>query len=122
METKALYEATERKDVKEIVYNMAKQYNESTAFVIKHKNKDKVEYENISYKGLLEDINGLGTEYFAMGLNNKRIAVIGKNRYEWVLAHLTNLLGGIVSVPLDKDLPFQKTIKIILLKYVILVE
>ena len=108
METKALYEATERKDVKEIVYNMAKQYNDSTAFVIKHKVKDKVEYENISYKGLLEDINGLGTEYFKMGLNKKRIAVIGKNRYEWVLAHLTNLLGGIVSVPLDKDLPLEE--------------
>ena len=108
METKALYEATERKNVKEIVYHMAKEYNESTAFVIKHKNKDNIKYENISYKGLLEDINGLGTEYFSMGLNQKRIAVIGKNRYEWVLAYLTNLLGGIVSVPLDKDLPLEE--------------
>ena len=108
MKTKALYEATDRKDVKEIVYHMAKEYNENTAFVIKHKNGSKVEYENISYKGLLEDINGLGTEYFSMGLDKKRIAVIGKNRYEWVLAHLSNLLGGIVSVPLDKDLPLEE--------------
>ncbi len=108
MEIKALYEAKEHKDIKEIVYTMAKEYNESTAFVIKHKSSDKVEYENKSYTQLLEEINALGTEYYDMGLDKKRVAIIGKNRYEWVLAHLTNLLGGIVSVPLDKDLPLEE--------------
>lgn len=43
-----------------------------------------------------------------MGLKNKRIAIVGRNRYEWVLAHLTNLLGGIVSIPLDKDLQIDE--------------
>ncbi len=90
MEIKALYEAKEHKDIKEIVYTMAKEYNESTAFVIKHKSSDKVEYENKSYTQLLEEINALGTEYYDMGLDKKRVAIIGKNRYEWVLAHLTN--------------------------------
>ena len=108
MKTKALYEATERKDVKEIVYHIAKEYNENTAFVIKNKIDGKTEYTNISYKKLLEDINGFGTELYSMGLQGKRIAIIGKNRYEWVLTHLTNLLGGIVSVPLDKDLPLEE--------------
>ena len=39
MEKKALYETTERKDVKEIIYRIAKEYNEMIAFVIKHKEK-----------------------------------------------------------------------------------
>ncbi len=39
-----------------------------------------------------------------MGLKNKRVAIVGRNRYEWVVAHLSNLLGGIVSIPLDKEL------------------
>ena len=108
MKTKALYEATERKDVKEIVYHIAKEYNENTAFVIKNKIDGHVKYTNISYKQLLEDINGFGTELYSMGLQGKRIAIIGKNRYEWVLTHLTNLLGGMVSVPLDKDLPLEE--------------
>ncbi|MBR3249240.1 MAG: AMP-binding protein [Clostridia bacterium] len=108
VKTKALYEATERKDVKEIVYHIAKEYNENTAFVIKNKIDGHVKYTNISYKQLLEDINGFGTELYSMGLQGKRIAIIGKNRYEWVLTHLTNLLGGMVSVPLDKDLPLEE--------------
>ena len=41
-------------------------------------------------------------------MENKRIAVIGKNRYEWVVAHLSNLFGGIISIPLDKDLQFEE--------------
>jgi len=57
---------------------------------------------------LLEDINKLGTAMYDIGLNGKRVAIIGRNRYEWVLAHLSNLLGGIVSVPLDKDLQYEE--------------
>ena len=108
MEQKALYEATDFKDVKEIIYNAAKKFNDRTAFVIKNKENEKISYTNISYTKFLEDINSLGTEFFSIGLKNKRVAVIGKNRYEWVLTHLTNLLGGIVFVPLDKDLPLEE--------------
>lgn len=108
METKAIYEATEFKSVKDIILNCAKVYKDTTAFVIKHKDNDKVEYENISYNKMVEDIYGLGTELFSLGFEGKRIAVIGKNRYEWVLAHVTNLFGGIISVPLDKDLQLEE--------------
>ena len=43
-----------------------------------------------------------------MNLKGKRVAIIGKNRYEWVLTHLANMLGGIVSIPLDKDLQYDE--------------
>lgn len=108
MTMKAIYEATEFKSVKDIILNCAKVYKDSTAFVIKHKDDEKIEYENISYNKMVEDIYGFGTELFALGFEGKRIAVIGKNRYEWVLAHVTNLFGGIVSVPLDKDLQLEE--------------
>lgn len=108
METKAIYEATEYKNVKEIILNSAEKFNKKTAFTIKHKNKENVEYEDISYTRLLQDIYNLGTGFFNIGLKGKRVAVIGKNRYEWVLTHLTNLFGGIVSVPLDKDLQLEE--------------
>ena len=97
-------EVQEFKDIKEIIYNSAKEYANNTAFVIKHQEDKNKIYENITYKTFLEQINSLGTKVYDMGLKNKRIAVLGRNRYEWVLAHITNLLGGIVSVPLDKDL------------------
>lgn len=91
-------------NIKELIYNSAEKYKENIAFVIKHQEGKKITYENITYKMLLEHINALGTKLYDMGLKNKRIAVLGRNRYEWALGHLTNLLGGMISVPLDKDL------------------
>ncbi|MBR3249219.1 MAG: AMP-binding protein [Clostridia bacterium] len=108
MPKKTEFEAVEFKDIKEILYNSAKKYNEKTAFVIKNKIGKEINYTNISYTQLLEDINSLGTSLYSLGLKNKRIAIIGKNRYEWEVTNLSNLLGSIVSVPLDKDLQLNE--------------
>lgn len=105
---KELKDVKEFKNVKEILYNSAEAYKDNVAFVIKHKNGKNVEYENITYKEFLKDINALGTAYYDLGVQNERIAVAGRNRYEWVLAHFANLLGGIVSVPLDKELQVEE--------------
>ncbi|WP_300855385.1 AMP-binding protein [uncultured Clostridium sp.] len=104
MEREKYFEATEFHNIKELMYDSVQKYNEKTAFIIKHKDNKEVSYENISYTRLLEEINHLGTKFYALGYQNKRIAVIGRNRYEWVITHLTNLLGGILSIPLDKEL------------------
>lgn len=104
MERERYFKAIEFKDIKGIIYNSAKQYASNIAFILKHKKDKEIKYENITYKKLLEDINAFGTKLYEMGFKNKRIAIVGRNRYEWVVAHLANLLGGIVSVPLDKEL------------------
>ena len=98
----------EFKDIKELIYNSAKIYANNTAFIIKHQEGKNKTYENITYKTLLEHINALGTKLYSMELKNKRIAILGRNRYEWALGHLTSLLGGIVSIPLDKDLQIDE--------------
>lgn len=103
-----IFEAKEFNNIKEIIYESARKYSENAAFKIKYKESGISAYENITYKKLLEDVNKLGTSLYEMGFKNKRIAIIGKNRYEWVVAHLANLLGGIVSVPLDKDLQYDE--------------
>ncbi|MCI9087027.1 MAG: AMP-binding protein [Clostridia bacterium] len=103
-----IFEATEFKNIKEILYHSAQVYAKNIAFTIKHKEEKKVSYEDVTYERLLKDVNKLGTAFYNMGLTAKRIAVIGKNRYEWVISHLANLLGGIVSVPLDKDLQYEE--------------
>ena len=104
MERERYFKAIEFKNIKGIIYNSAKQYASNIAFILKHKKDKEITYENITYKKLLEDINAFGTKLYEMGFKNKRIAIVGRNRYEWGVAHLANLLGGIVSVPLDKEL------------------
>ena len=104
MEREKYFKSVNCKNIKEIMYNSAKEFGENIAFVIKQKKDKEISYENKTYKKLLEDINSFGTKLYNLGLKDKRIAIVGRNRYEWVVAHLANLLGGIVSVPLDKEL------------------
>ena len=108
MEKNNLYPAKEFQNIKELLYNSVEQYGNKIAFVTKYKKNNQIDYENKTYQELLEDINALGTKLFAMGLNNKRFAIVGRNSYKWALAHLTNLLGGNISVPLDKDLQYDE--------------
>lgn len=105
---KKIREVVECKDIRELIYNSAKKYANHIAFIIKHQDKKETKYEEITYKTFLEEINYLGTKLFDMGYKCKRIAIVGRNRYEWALAHLANLLGGIISVPLDKDLEIEE--------------
>lgn len=86
------FEATEFENIKEIIYNSAKKYGKNRAFILKHKNGKNVEYENITYEKLLEEINNLGTKFFDLGYKNKRIAIVGRNSYGWAITHLTNML------------------------------
>ena len=81
MERERYFNAIEFKDIKGIIYNSAKQFATNTAFILKHKKDKEVTYENITYKKLLRDINAFGTKLFQMGFKNKRIAIVGRNRY-----------------------------------------
>ena len=108
MRAERIFNIPEVNNMKEVIYTAVKEYPENIAFVIKHQENKKVEYDNVTYKRFLEEINKLGSALYKLGLKGKRVAIIGKNRYEWALAHMANLLGGIVSVPLDKDLQFDE--------------
>ena len=102
------FESVNCENIKEIIYHSAEVYANNIAFVIKHKNGNEVTYENKTYTEFLYDINCLGTKFYDIGLENKRVAIVGRNRYEWALTHFTNLLGGIVSIPLDKELQIDE--------------
>lgn len=96
-------------NIKELIYNSVKLYKDNTAFVTKIKKEDKsVEYINHTYQNLLDDINAFGTSLYKLGLKGKRIAICGRNRYEWAVSHISNLFGGIVSVPIDKELQLNE--------------
>ena len=108
MKNEIIFKATEFNNIKEIIYNSVNKYSNHIAFTIKRQENKKVSYENITYKRFLEDVNKFGTALYNKGLKEKRVAIIGKNRYEWVISHFANLLGGIVSIPLDKDLQYEE--------------
>ena len=91
-------------NIKEILYNSVDKYKDNIAFTIKIKKGENVEYINKTYESFLNDINSFGASLYCLGLKSGRVAIMGKNRYEWAVAYLSNLLGGIISIPIDKDL------------------
>ena len=55
----------------------------------------------------------MGTALIDLGLKGKRIAVIGKNRYEWEVAYLSIACGTGIVVPIDKSLPENELKRVI---------
>ena len=74
---------------------------EKIAYKIRQEN----EYKEIIHSEVRKMVDGLGTKLIDMGLKDKRIAVIGENRYEWEIAYLSIVCGTGTVVPLDKSLP-----------------
>ena len=105
-----LYKNKEYNNVREVINDAIENYPDCNAFTLKIKKEEEVSYRYITYKEFGEEINAFGTALIDLGLKNKRIAVIGKNRYEWVLGYLATLNGVGIVIPLDKGLPEQEII------------
>lgn len=98
------FEYPDFNNIKEIVYYVAQKYSSHTAFILKNKKGKETNYIYKTFTDFLEDTNNFGAGLFGAGLNDKKIAIIGKNRYEWILSFTTTLLGNMVVIPLDKGL------------------
>lgn len=98
-----LYEHREISDLKDMVDSSADLYESKSAFLVK--DTPGGAYRPISFRQFKNDIDGLGTALIDMDLAGKNIAIIGENRYEWVVSYLS-IVGGVgVVVPLDRELP-----------------
>ena len=108
-ERNKLRDAKRFNNIKEVILNSVSLYGDNIAYVTKvKKDKADVQYINHTYNDLLNDIYCFGTGLYKLGLKNSRVAVCGRNSYKWVVSHLSNLMGGIVSVPIDKELQLNE--------------
>lgn len=96
---KNILEVTDLKDMLNKTRNL---YGEKIGYKVK---LNEGEYETYTHSEIRDMINYLGTALINLGLKDKRIAVIGENRYEWELSYLSVVCGTGIVVPLDKSLP-----------------
>lgn len=96
-----LYKYIEITDLKDMLKKSGEKYGEKIAYKIRQENG----YKEITHNEVRKMVDGLGTKLIDMGLKDKRIAVIGENRYEWEIAYLSIVCGTGIVVPLDKSLP-----------------
>lgn len=98
-----LYEMREITDLRDMIRSSAELFSDDPAFLVKEVPAG--EYVPITYRTLRSDIDCLGTYFAKAGLKGKKIAIIGENSYQWVVAYLAAVNGMSIAVPLDKELP-----------------
>lgn len=105
-ENRKVYEPRIIKNYREMIEYSIKTYSDKIAYKYK-KNGDlkNIEYVEKSYEQVGKDIKAFSTELLNKGLENKKIVLIGNNRYEWCISYLAVTSGNMIIVPLDKALP-----------------
>lgn len=97
---KKYHKTEEVTNFKDMLFRSGDIYRSRTAF--RRKDKEGKIY-SVTYAEFKNDVVALGTSLIEKGFLNKRIAVIGKNTYEWCVSYLAASIVGIV-VPIDKEL------------------
>ena len=89
--------------IKEIVVKGTAMGGDKKQFVFLDKNKNEC---TRNYNQSWREISSIGTFFFLHGLKNQtKIAIIGENCYEWMVAYYATLCGGNITVPMDCKLP-----------------
>ena len=91
---KEMINATVEKYPNNIAYKFKKNFGKSNECVIEK-----------TYKQIENEIRCFSTALLNLGLENKKVAVIANNRYEWCVSYLAVTTGNMIVVPLDKALP-----------------
>jgi len=97
--------------VKEMLTSGAEIYEDKPAFLVKEKKGG--EYREISFAKFRNDVEALGTCLMDMGLRGEKIAVIGPNCYQWIMAYFSIICGTGIAVPLDKELSSSEILNLV---------
>ena len=87
-------------NLKELVNLTAEKYSDNPAFTFAREK----ETVTVSYRQFKSDVEALGTALFDLGIQDKKVALIGENSYEWILTYFAAANGGNIIVPLDREL------------------
>ena len=114
-ENRSVYEPRNVKDFREMIEYTVTKYPKNIAYKYKKDgNLKNVQYVEKTYEEVGNDIKALSTELLNRNLENKRIVVIGNNRYEWCITYLAVTSGNMVIVPMDKALPENEIINLVI--------
>lgn len=97
--TDFVYDMREVMNLRELLQRSVERYADNTAFVVRCGD----ELEEISYLDFYRDVEALATYLNSLGLEGKKIALIGKNSYTWAMSYFAVTVGCGVLVPFDKE-------------------
>ena len=95
-------------DLKDMLNKTKVLYRDKEAYKIRdveNSDENNKVYKTFTHGEVRDMIDCLGSKLIDLGLKDKKIAVIGENRYEWHISYLAVVCGAGVVVPFDKSLP-----------------
>lgn len=99
---------------KELLNRAEEKFGEKIAFKYKDDYaKKNYKYITHTFKDYKLDVTAIGTALINMGLEGKRVALIGNNSYEWCTSYMATTAGNMTIVPLDKALTEIEIISLI---------
>ena len=100
-------DSTSYKTIREAFLDSVQKY--PTEDCILEKPSHKEPYKITTYEEFKGDVWGLGTALIqTLGLENKRVMIIGETQYGWYVSYMAMLCGGIIAVPTDRELPINE--------------
>ena len=67
--------------------------------------KKNPEYISKTYQNVVDDVKAIGTKLLDLGLEGKKMILIGKNSYEWCTSYFAVTTSNMIIAPLDVALP-----------------
>lgn len=98
-------------DIRDMLYSGLELYADNPLFL--EKNKATKQYETVTYKEYITEVECLGTALMKLGLKDKTLSVLGENRYRWATGYMAIVAGTGVVVPIDKLLPIHEIMNIV---------
>lgn len=99
-------------DIKDMLKKSGELYADKVAYILK--TEEQGVYKKITHKEVRKMVDCLGTALTSLlNLKDKRVAIIGENRYEWEVSYLAVVAGTGIVVPLDKSLPEKELANLI---------
>ncbi len=99
---KKIRERVHYNNIREMIEDVGTRFADRYAYAFKRNPRDK-EVIRKTYPELRDDVRALSTEYIKSGYAGKRIVLIAKLTYEWVLTYYAAMCTGSVLIPLDRE-------------------
>ncbi len=114
VKTSKVYNTDTLETLEELLERTVKKYPDNIAYKYKKDVTAKEpEYVERTYTQVKEDVKKIKNAILSLGLEEKKIALISNNRYEWVISYFAIVTGNMVVVPLDKALKENEIEKLI---------
>ncbi len=94
------FDVPEVKTIKELIIHGVGKGQDQPLLVYDHGEGTKTS----TYNDIWHDLSCFGAYMFENGIKDCNVAILGENSYEWIVAFFANLVGRIVTVPIDPKL------------------